>query len=651
MLALALALISAPNPVGVGNHSGLLHDRTGEVFYADLAHSGITTAMPATVPAPTVVWLGSDPTHNAMNVAQTFTATGSPAAVGVPMCPSGDFTGVDEMDGRCLTGRRFTGAEAYTGANLANPDGTDISICVARDLSSAGTLAFASNRDDTSGYGWTMYSTATATGCNLFVQTSTNNATSAAATSAGIGICCGSMHAGGNVKTYWNGSTAGTTPAFPAGSLAQTNAFTRFGASVLGTQKFVGDFYGGWIWVGSELTAAQFKSFSQWAMGIIGSRGEVATFTNTGPVGYWVDGKISVASDDWPIIGTEVPPGLTGAGSGGGGYFQHPSVTNKALYSRDISAGAWLETYATGTPWTCSQADTPFRDGRPTCLVADTDAGSSGYIYQAKTGLTLAAGQSWTACVYAKAETGTSLDAMFREETGASCTAGNYDKAAVVTDGSWKLYQFTHTVQDADCTGLRLYLSPYDTASMAGDVASTGAQRIAAVHLAQGASTCPSIICETTSAEVTCGADALKYTMTAPVVSASGTIVGTERVSAEWTPFASSTSTVASILTMYADINNRWALVAGGDWAWYAEPPGAYDMTVAETFTAGSPVVLELIVNYDRDIYQLKANGTTIDTSTTARASPAGITTLEIGSYQGNQFPSGASIKHVRITR
>jgi hypothetical protein len=414
---------------------------------------------------------------------------------------------------------------------------------------------------------------------------------------------------------------------------------------LLGANGVPGDVAAVWVWPGTELTASQVSTFSQAVLGLLGTRGEIATFSNAGPICYWADGAISCASDDAPLLGMEQPPGLAAAGSPSSGYFVHPSVTNALLSSRDLSTN-W--TVAGTSVVACAQSTTPFRDARTTCKLTDDSAAASEYVHQSVDISALNTADKVQVCLYARADSAQTLDLQVAESGVCGGSTINFTAASLTT--SWTLYSFTHSVADGTCTTANYRIAPADF----GSVANQGHAYVVA-QLFKAQDYCPPIYCETTAAGVTCGGGSLAYSLAQPIVSATGTIVGTERVSLDWTPLGSSTSTTGWIVQPYADAGNNWVLYGGFSPVvyWFTVPGGANYISDSSALAAGTTYRYDMVLNYDRDVYQLRRNGAVVGSASNALNSPAGLTTLYVGANSSGtaQMLGGHVIRNVRVYR
>lgn len=611
--------------------------------------SGMPRGLPAGFPVPDIVWSAASPTANLRNAAQTFTVSASaPTAVGVPYCLSGDYDGVDEMDGRCNKGLSFVAASSqkYTGGDYANPASGSISVCALARLDYSATEGLAGQNGGAGTQGWTLWSNVGNPLFTLRNDAGVNTNASAPLAKVGWGIICGTASVANGVVAYANG-VAGAGVAYPGGTVNPAGQTMLVGQSVP-AGYMNGDVAFVWVWLARELSAGNVKAWSQAGEGTLQQDGTAATVANAGPVGYWVDGKIDTASDDMPLMGQEQPPGLTGAGSPSSGMGFNAYLGNSALYSRQCNIGGWTA-YAGGS--LAAGSVSPFRDGRGTCSVSDTDVGSAQGMYQVLDISALNTGDKITWVIYAAADDDNQwLDVRLYENT---VCAGSFEEVtgASVTR-SWKQYSGVHTVADGTCTKLNVYVFPIQDRTVVG----TTGKIYPIVQVYQGVSQPPSIYCETAAATVACGGDALSYTMTQPLVSATGTIVGTQRMSVDWTPLGNDTATSGWIVNPYADANNRWVFYGGmfPIMYWLSQPPGAANyLTDSSALAPGTTYHYDLVINYDLDRYQLRRDGKVVATATNALASPAGLTTLYIGSNATGtgQLLGGQVIRNVRFYR
>lgn len=236
--------------------------------------------------------------------------------------------------------------------------------------------------------------------------------------------------------------------------------------------------------------------------------GSTPTCTDTGPICAWSSlTEITCYADNTCPVGTVIPPGLTGAGSGGG-LLAVASYTNQILQSEDLTT-SWSAS-GTGTV-TCAQAESPYADGRTTCMVEDDDGSGAEYVSQVHAWADAATSSTFEVCVAAQSDSLGSVDLQVVEAT--SCTGSTVNYSALAVTDSWQMRCWTHTVADGACTDFTVRLSPTDDIT---DTSATGAVRMTAVSLVRSVTSGLPIHCPTTTSAVTCGDVTVSYGVTAP---------------------------------------------------------------------------------------------------------------------------------------
>lgn len=518
--ALACALLAqTPIPVAVYGFSAAGPAPPSTVFDAPLDSNGLPAADPGGswpvtgVGAPDVAWWGDDPTGSGGKTTNLFTLTGTTTEIDTPFCSDGSF---DDVTSGCLKARRFDGTSDYYESNVNQiADCTDdCSVCAlirSEQAVSNGTIAMqkANGGDDS---GWDFMKVIVASGGDLYfyVEDTSANLVSVKWDKRVLGLkdgwlfFCGTHDNDGIMTPYLNADADATSGSPPVG--VTSGAVPMFIGSNVSSKHFRGDIVFVFYW-DSLLDATDVEELFQYFAGILDNEGAPVTFANTGPTCMWVDGEIECYSDDWPVIGAELPPGVTGAGSPASGYYSGLSFTNSILGSRDLSAGGGYWSEGNGGEVTCSQSSTPFRDGRTTCKVTDNEGGISEYVKQEITH-GLSNGNTIQFCVYAAADSPQVIDLRVTELNG-TCSGGaqSYEFAAGNTTTAWTQYEWTHTVIDDSCTHHRITLFPHDAADGAGG---TG-HFYAVVQLFSDQDYCPPSYIETEGAAVTAGNDALVY--------------------------------------------------------------------------------------------------------------------------------------------
>jgi len=614
---------------------------------------GITSATVAGVPSPNVEWWASDPLGAGGDTSSAWTATGSPAQINTPYCPDGDYT--DVTSASCIKAREFTGSESYLSATGAfDPNSGDFSICWV----SQGTENVVAAKALIGTFftpGFTVYQV-TADSFRVYAENDSVPGTYAAIndvkTDTGWGIYCATYDedgGAGGLVGYANGVADATTGVVAGGTMTMSTEKICIGAGDNGSGVCSGNassriavFFAWYV----KLSATQVKTFSDHWMGVLSSDGSSPSVrTNIGPTCCWIDGSLECFSDNHPRLGCEEPPGHAAAGTPASGYYSESSTTNSALYSRDLSTG-WTDIPGAGVE-ACSQAATPFRDGRTTCQMTDDDAANVEALSQAIDVTALDTSDKVMVCVYAYDPSGTVLDLQV-DESGV-CGGSTSDFAAKTIDNSWAQYEWTHTLADGTCTTATYKISPADWAA----AANTGtAHAVVQVYLDQAY--CPPSYIETAAAAVTGGADDLRF------ADVTGTLSGPWQMSFDYAPFYTpATSSTTDYMLSWDDgaaggiLFARWP-ASPSDVGVY--PNGGWDMNAATPgFTNGVFTFIEGSGSFDMDTHQLSINGVNQATSVTTRNNPTGVDKVSIGviySAGANaQSVGGAAIKNVEIYR
>lgn len=435
------------------------------LFDAPLNTNGLTAADPASswpvtgVTAAGSVHWSDDPDGASGETTEAWTAGGTPATFDSPFCSDGSHS---DVTSGCLTGRRYDGTnENYTSdtASIWSPASADFTACsLFRSFADAGFLA--ANREGAAGEGWSMSLAAGA-----FTFTVENHAAAESSVvfntrDPGVGaweLCCGTYDHDGNLSAYCGGVADPTTTASSGGVVAPSTSAT-IGEDSAGGSDLAADVVVTPFWP-SLLDSTDMQELFEYFAGILDTQGAPAAFTSTGPNCCWIDGEIECFSDDWPMIGCELPPGVTGAGTPSSGFYSGEALTNSVLYSRDLDS--WAKT---GTPVIAATSTDLFRDGRQTQKVTDDDAAGVEGIRQNFAAHGLSNGDDVQFCVFAKgAASSQKIDLRFAE-SGGVCAGGatNYDQAAHTVTTSWAPYEWTHTVVDETCVNFNLYMSVGD---------------------------------------------------------------------------------------------------------------------------------------------------------------------------------------------
>ena len=383
---------------------------------------------------------------------------------------------------------------------------------------------------------------------------------------------------------------------------------------------------------------------------VTGSRAEAATFTNTGPVFYWSGGLLVSSADDAPIFAAQIPVGLAGGGTTTAGLLVHQAVKNNVLYSSGSVTG-WSQDVA-GAYVCGNTSKSPFADARSICKLTDASAVYVADLYQnvvfASAGI--ANGETMSLCVWAAADDSAQyMSASFLENTG--CTSNDVQASkAVVQTGS--LLRWTHTRSAGACTGVYVIMYPTQGVGGAGE---QGHNYIGFMQVVKG-SLCPPIYCHTAAAAVTCGADTDSYALATPVVDGSGNLTGSWRVTVDWTPLVTGAPGVGNILFLSNAGATQWVGVyTNGSAVLLGSQPGGVPLITsgAQSYTAGVPVRFDVRGSYDRDQYELRINGVSAGTATTALTSPTGLVRVYLGTdtAAASQMPGGASLSNFRVIR
>jgi hypothetical protein len=551
-----------------------------------------------------------------------------------------------------MVARHFDGTDKYSGGALADINSGSLSVCAI--LRTAGgtnkTVVGRYNTADAN-RGWQLWTQNTGVG---HFRVTGNAIADVSVSIPGLNnwvVMCGSGNSAGNIE-FWNNNTASTTTAYPAGSTSAGAKELWIGADD-GTAGWQGDLAAVWIWSTTRRTSAEVLSIQKKLMGISNTRGEsysAATYTSGGAQCCWIGGKLECFSQNHPMLGCQIPPGFTGAGLGGSGYFAHPAVTNSLLQSDNLTA-TW--NISSGPTVSTTATNSPYRDGRAVSMLADTSAVSYQYTYQAIDITALNAGDKVRCQVYLRedpAHPGGHFGLIAREQTGG--VQGDTITDNITLTSSWAYYSVEITIADTANTFIYLFITPYWVAEGVGGVnygMMAGAQCFKSI-----AYPVP-IVIPTTTAAASGGGDNYRFAVNTPIVTG-GAVVGGLKLSANWTPFYADNLSAARIMTLDDGTVNQRLFVdigAAEKFGWTTTPGGNDILSAAQTLAAGTAWRLLFGGNYASDVYSLLGNGASLGTSTTARSSPAGITTFRIGvdSAGTGQCPGGCLIKNVTISK
>lgn len=559
-LVLALVLVSN-SAMAIPLQTLVRGDQT--VFSLRVAGNGFAPGtVPSGIPAPAVEWWADDHLGAGGITSHAFTAVGSTEEVDTPFCPDGSWS---DLSSGCLKARHFDGAnDAYTADSAA------IGVCGTGDCSFFAVIRLDDNSAndtvasniDVGNEGWKLHRQTNS--CRLFVEESGGtNASDIATVTGGDSewlMCGGSLSNSGNVTAYGNGD-AGTPSAGPGGNVISNTERLTIGALRTGTATFaLGDIVVFMFW-NQLLTDAHFRSLFNAFAGIDDSKGSAVTFTNSlAPEGFYGSPPVLWSfSDDWPLIGNVVPPGLTGAGSPADGVMINDAATNSILYSRDIDTGGW--TSLGGLTIDCSPGSWPqiFGDNRTVCRLEDSNPGVSQHMHQTVDITALGTGSGMAVCVYAGADDESqAIDISISEQTGVGCTPSDHDMVGESIASTGTMVGLVTTVSDGDCEEVEIHVAPV----VDHDVGSQQGHAYPIVMFVQNwtGDECPGWYIETEASGVTAG-DGELYADATNITDATGMIVDGTTISIDVTrstvPFA------GDYLLLLKDT------ATGGDY-WYA---------------------------------------------------------------------------------
>lgn len=457
------------------------------------------------VAAPSVAWWADDPTGSGGKTTHTFTANGTPTEIDSPFCTDGSWG--DISTGECMKAIRFDGASDYyatASPGPASPDSGDFTACMLSRIhttqSQAASYSVGQIESAGGGEGWSFYLVPVS---GLYTAVVRNDA-------AGVSLvdyvamtvnahnwemlCYRSDH-DGNITPYAD-AVADTPTAGPGGTLDPSAALSVGSAQIDIASVFFWD---------SLLDATDILELWHYFTGILDMKGHTALFKNTGPNCCWVDGAVECFNDDFPLLGCELPPGFTGAGTPSDGFYSGPAITNLVPRSRTLNNWAQV-----GTPTRTLTSTDLFRSLIQTYRVCDDDGAAVEGVQSANVDVTdLDTSDEIQVCVYAKDSSGTVLDLQV-DESGV-CGGSTIDFAAKTITTSWSSYQWTHTLADGTCTTANYKLSPTDW----GTVGSTMcAEFVVQVFEDQRNSFCPPTYIETGASAVGGGNDSAEYDIT-----------------------------------------------------------------------------------------------------------------------------------------
>lgn len=629
------------------------------VFNAPLSSNGITAAeyAPSGFTAPTFLWLASDPTNDQLS-AETFTKNGDPTEVDSPWCPSGDFS--DLTSGvNCMRAMRFDGTgDSYSNSNDIFELDNDMTLCalVKRDADdTAVNNVYLSKYDNTGGKGWLMRSVSSGAWSAVVnrdvgtIQVSQN-------TGYKFGewvLNCLSIDLDGDLILRTNAVGADNEPV-PTGDGTNTEDFLIGDGTFSTDTEFQGDIAFVIGWDGTNLSDSQVKEWTWYALGLGTTTGHsVASYTTADSAGStcWVDGQLVEYSENMPKIGCTTAPLLTETGTETNMAFQ-ADYTNSLTYTRDLSN--WTET-GTGVV-TCSQSETPYLDGRTTCLVADDSASVAEYM-----SLTISPAMStndrYTLCIAARSAEGgdVGIDVAISGATGGACTPWTDNVSArSVDETKWHFITTTvGTVDDGDCTDLTIDIGVVQAGGDFTDVSETGSAYVVPVGFYVGSSASIAVLCpqvfssENTGSASSFGDDDLSYTISSPVVTAGGAWVDgasmmfdvqyhDDDITRSPVLLNVNDGSTSNYIEVQEIANNTYRLLDNNDFNIITSG--------ARTVTTGTVYTIKATLNYSSDAYELFENDTSLGTASDSLASPSGLTTINVGADDAGAVQSEDTI-------
>jgi hypothetical protein len=553
-----------------------------------------------------------------------------------------------------MTAQRFPGLTKYVGGNQADINNGSLSACALVGDGAVGVTAYIAGQAGAS-IGWRLLFNSGVPFFYVYGDTpQTKSASGGAIDGIGWNFICGTVSVANGLRLYRNGTVGSSTATYPTGNTAAPAASLDIGSNVATYSNSVAAVV---VWRGVELTAAQVAAMSKKIIGISNTRGEAyaaATFTNTVGAGgqcCWIDGALSCFSDDTPMLGCQIPPGFTGAGLGGSGYFAHPSISNSLLQSDNLTA-TWGDV---GTPVRAAYStSTPYRDGRAISTFTDNDAGAVEGVSQSIDVTALATAATIQIQAIAKSPDATKLDLQVDESGVCAGSTVNFT-ACTINASTWTTCTWTWTLADGNCTTGAIKLTVGDWAT----VADVGTVYVGGMMAAKSIGYPVPIVIPTTTAAASGGGDWLRYSIGQPIVSATGTWVGNNTLKYTWTPFMADLAGPARSIMLRTDdggIDTNRILVA-----WQSTEQFIFTVLLdsvmfsgaGQTLTPGTPESWIVRFNFDADKYTTTRNGSVLASSTSAWASPTGTNVLRVqASYDGASNPTGgALIKNVTISK
>jgi hypothetical protein len=379
------------------------------------------------------------------------------------------------------------------------------------------------------------------------------------------------------------------------------------------------------FWWNSLLDATDMEELWEYFAGLLDAKAAPVAFTNTGPICGWVDGKIECFADNWPVLGTEMPPGATGATTPADGMYFDYVHTNSAIQSRTFSAG-WVE--SGGNEIGAASDVGLFRDGRPTVALTDDSAGSYESITQtfAKSGSTSA-----IVCAYAYALATETIQVLIGEITGGGCgTPSSFDRPDL-TATTWTEVSLARTFTDAGCTSFTVSL--YPAVGNPINVAETGTVH-AVVQVFRDQDYCPPTYIETAAAAVTAGDQAPIYDISGTdIIDGSGNLVGKKQIEFDFTPGTSANPATTYLFMLSDNSASDWVALAWdtNEKLLLLDESGTFITSSSAMNVPGTTYSVKAVINFTADDYEIFIDGSSEGTDATARTSPTGITDLNIG--------------------
>lgn len=610
-------------------------------------------ALPGDIPAPTVQWWNADPLGSSGVTSHVFAAAGTPGSADTPFCPTGDHS---DLSSGCMTAAVLSADTVYYSTAAVDDVGihhaTDLTICSAWNQrgDQASNHVLFGLLDQVSAEGVRGSALGSGTQFYCYATTSGGGVTSNVAKNCVGAWClaCCSVDYGTSVTAYLNG-TSGTPSGWAAGTVETPQALVVGGRQLnLADSEVTGRVAFQLAW-DQALTSSQLDAFYGGFIGALdgGLRYDLS-YANTGPTSCWIDGMLEGFGDDFLRKGCEMPPGTAQAGDGSDCPFIQATLTNSLTYSRLLTTG-WT---AVGTSVVSTSTASWFRDGRQLYKITDDDGASHEYLHQ-----TVAKGGATTAAIVVTAATESGSGTVtigVEETTGGTCSTPAETTTTVATSTSVTTSLYAVTFADANCTDVRINVYPVDTSA---GVSATG-HAAATVELYHDADYQPASYIETEAAAVSAGDDVPEYAVSNPLVDASGSMAGQYRIEVDVTRYHTSGAGSGNeyVLSLSdGTTNNRFLLFTdnSAEMNWFTAPGGQDITTTTLSWMPGTQKRLVFVGSYDTDVWTLSSDGVVVGSSTTARASPTGLSEMQIGSANTGSYQpkAGAAICGPRIWR